>query len=145
MKKVVVLGGGGFIGGHLAKRLKNDGNHVTVCDLKNHEYWDSSIICDEFIVGDLRNPAIVSSVISAETNEVYQLAADMGGAGYLFTGDNDANVMHNSSLINLNVIHECTKKRVKKVFYSSSACVYPEQNQLDPNNPNCEESSAYPF
>ena len=144
MKKVVVLGGGGFIGGHLAKRLKNDGNHVTVCDLKNHEYWDSSIICDEFIVGDLRNPAIVSSVVSAETNEVYQLAADMGGAGYLFTGDNDANVMHNSSLINLNVIHECTKKRVKKVFYSSSACVYPEQNQLDPNNPNCEESSAYP-
>jgi nucleoside-diphosphate-sugar epimerase len=144
MKKIVVLGGGGFIGGHLAKRLKNDGNYVTVCDIKSHEYWDSPIICDEFIIGDLRNPEIVSNVISADTDEVYQLAADMGGAGYLFTGDNDANVMHNSSLINLNVIHECTKKRVRKVFYSSSACVYPEHNQLDPNNPNCEESSAYP-
>jgi GDP-D-mannose 3',5'-epimerase len=144
MKKVVVLGGGGFIGGHLAKRLKDDGNHVTVCDIKNHEYWESHIICDEFIVGDLRNPEIVSSIIDKGTDEVYQLAADMGGAGYLFTGDNDANVMHNSVLINLNVIHECTKKRVGKVFYSSSACIYPEHNQLDPNNPNCEESSAYP-
>ena len=144
MKKVVVLGGGGFIGGHLAKRLKDDGNQVTVCDIKAHEYWDSNTICDKFIVGDLRDPSIVSSVISADTDEVYQLAADMGGAGYLFTGENDANVMHNSSLINLNVIHECTEKQVKKVFYSSSACVYPEHNQLDPNNPNCEESSAYP-
>lgn len=144
MKKVVVLGGGGFIGGHLAKRLKDDGNQVTVCDIKNHEYSESSTICDKFIVGDLRDPNIVSSVISADTDEVYQLAADMGGAGYLFTGDNDANVMHNSSLINLNVIHECTKKQVKKVFYASSACVYPEHNQLDPNNPICEESTVYP-
>ncbi|MFT6907735.1 MAG: GDP-D-mannose 3',5'-epimerase [Oleiphilaceae bacterium] len=144
MKKIVVLGGGGFIGGHLAKRLKDDGNHVTICDIKNHEYWKSHIICDEFIVGDLRNPEIVSTVISTDTDEVYQLAADMGGAGYLFTGENDANVMHNSALINLNVIHECTTKRVGKVFYSSSACIYPEHNQLDPNNPNCEESSAYP-
>jgi GDP-D-mannose 3',5'-epimerase len=144
MKKIVVLGGGGFIGGHLAKRLKDDGNHVTICDIKNHEYWKSHIICNKFIVGDLRNPEIVSTVISTDTDEVYQLAADMGGAGYLFTGENDANVMHNSALINLNVIHECTRKRVGKVFYSSSACIYPEHNQLDPNNPNCEESSAYP-
>jgi nucleoside-diphosphate-sugar epimerase len=144
MKKVVVLGGGGFIGGHLAKRLKDEGNHVTICDIKKHEYWIHSDICDTFIVGDLRDPNIVSQVIEEGVDEVYQLAADMGGAGYIFTGDNDANVMHNSALINLNVVHECTKKKVGKVFYSSSACMYPEHNQMDPNNPNCEESSAYP-
>ena len=144
MKKIVVLGGGGFIGGHLAKRLKDEGNQVTICDIKRHEYWIQETICDTFIVGDLRDPNVVSEVISEGTDEVYQLAADMGGAGYIFTGDNDANVMHNSALINLNVVHECVKKKVGKVFYSSSACMYPEHNQLDPNNPNCEESSAYP-
>lgn len=144
MKRVVVLGGGGFIGGHLAKRLKDEGHNVTICDIKEHEYWNHNDICDEFIVGDLRDPNVVSNVISEGVDEVYQLAADMGGAGYIFTGDNDANVMHNSALINLNVVHECTKKNVGKVFYSSSACMYPEHNQLDPNNPNCEESSAYP-
>jgi nucleoside-diphosphate-sugar epimerase len=144
MKKVVVLGGGGFIGGHLAKRLKSEGNWVRICDLKRHEYFSYDEICDEFIVGDLRDPNVVSLVIDDTIDEVYQLAADMGGAGYIFTGDNDANVMHNSSLINLNVVHECVKKKVGKVFYSSSACMYPEHNQLDPNNPNCEESSAYP-
>ena len=144
MKRVVVLGGGGFIGGHLAKRLKDEGNKVTICDIKEHEYWNHKDICDEFIVGDLRDPDVVANVIGEGVDEVYQLAADMGGAGYIFTGDNDANVMHNSALINLNVVHECTKKKVGKVFYSSSACMYPEHNQLDPNNPNCEESSAYP-
>jgi nucleoside-diphosphate-sugar epimerase len=144
MKKVVVLGGGGFIGGHLAKRLKSEGNWVRICDLKRHEYFSYDEICDEFIVGDLRDPNVVSLVIDDTIDEVYQLAADMGGAGYIFTGDNDANVMHNSALINLNVVHECVKKKVGKVFYSSSACMYPEHNQLDPNNPNCEESSAYP-
>ncbi len=144
MKKIVVLGGGGFIGGHLAKRLKNDGNWVRVCDLKRHEYFTQDEFCNEFIVGDLRDPNVVSLVIDDSIDEVYQLAADMGGAGYIFTGDNDANVMHNSALINLNVVHECVKKKVGKVFYSSSACMYPEHNQLDPNNPNCEESSAYP-
>jgi GDP-D-mannose 3',5'-epimerase len=144
MKKVVVLGGGGFIGGHLAKRLKDEGNHVTICDIKKHEYWSHNDICDTFIIGDLRDPNIVSQVIEEGVDEVYQLAADMGGAGYIFTGENDANVMHNSALINLNVVHECTKKKVGKVFYSSSACMYPEHNQMDPNNPNCEESSAYP-
>jgi nucleoside-diphosphate-sugar epimerase len=144
MKKIVVLGGGGFIGGHLAKRLKNDGHWVRICDIKKHEYSSHDEICDEFIVGDLRNPEVVSNVIDETIDEVYQLAADMGGAGYIFTGNNDANVMHNSALINLNVVHECVKKNVKKVFYSSSACMYPEHNQLDPNNPNCEESSAYP-
>ena len=144
MKNIVVLGGGGFIGGHLAKRLKDEGNKVTICDIKEHEYWKHEDICDDFIVGDLRDPKVVSEVIYEGVDEVYQLAADMGGAGYIFTGDNDANVMHNSALINLNVVHEATKKKVGKVFYSSSACMYPEHNQLDPNNPNCEESSAYP-
>jgi len=144
MKKIVVLGGGGFIGGHLAKRLKNEGNKVRICDMKNHEYFSSDEICHEFILGDLTDPKVVDLVISPDTEEVYQLAADMGGAGYIFTGENDANVMHNSALINLNVTHECVKKKIKKVFYSSSACMYPEHNQLDPSNPNCEESSAYP-
>ena len=144
MKKVVILGGGGFIGGHLAKRLKTEGNFVRICDIKNHEYFNKEELCDEFIIGDLRDPIVVSSIIDENIDELYQLAADMGGAGYIFTGENDANVMHNSSLINLNVVHEATKKGVKKIFYSSSACMYPEHNQLDPNNPNCEESSAYP-
>jgi GDP-D-mannose 3', 5'-epimerase len=144
MKKVIVLGGGGFIGGHLAKRLKNEGCYVRIADIKNHEYFDHQEICHEFILADLRDPKAVELVIGEGYDEVYQLAADMGGAGYIFTGDNDANVMHNSALINLNVVHECVKKSIKKVFYSSSACMYPEHNQLDPENPNCEESSAYP-
>ena len=144
MKKIIVLGGGGFIGGHLAKKLKENGNYVRICDIKRHEYFKQSEICDEFILGDLTDPKIVSTVIDDSFDEIYQLAADMGGAGYIFTGKNDANVMHNSALINLNVVNECVKKKIKKVFYSSSACMYPEHNQLDPNNPNCEESSAYP-
>jgi GDP-D-mannose 3',5'-epimerase len=144
MKKVLVLGGGGFIGGHLAKRLKEEGNHVRICDLKKHEYFFQNEICDEFILGDLTNPSVVEMVIEEGVDEVYQLAADMGGALYIFTGEHDADVMHNSALINLNVAKECVKKKVGKIFYSSSACMYPEHNQLDPNNPNCEESSAYP-
>ena len=144
MKKVIVLGGGGFIGGHLAKRLKNEGCHVRIADIKNHEYFEHMDICHEFILCDLTDVKSVKLVITENVDKVYQLAADMGGASYIFTGDNDANVMHNSALINLHVINECVKKKVKKVFYSSSACIYPEHNQLDPNNPNCEESSAYP-
>lgn len=143
-KKVIVLGGGGFIGGHLAFRLKNEGCHVRIADIKNHEFWEHSEICHEFIKCDLTDPKSVELVITREADEVYQLAADMGGAGYIFTGENDANVMHNSALINLNVAKECVNKKVKMVFYSSSACMYPEHNQLDPNKPNCEESSAYP-
>ena len=144
MKKAIVLGGGGFIGGHLGKRLMKEGYHVRIADIKNHEYFDHSEICHEFIKCDLTDPKAVELVISDECDELYQLAADMGGAGYIFTGNNDANVMHGSAMINLNVAHECVKKKVKKVFYSSSACMYPEHNQLDSNNPNCEESSAYP-
>ena len=144
MKKIIILGGGGFIGGHLAKRLKNEGCHVRIADIKNHEFWKHEEICHEFIKCDLTQPKAVELVISESADEVYQLAADMGGAGYIFTGENDANVMHSSALINLNVAHECVKKNVKKIFYSSSACMYPEHNQLDPENPNCIESSAYP-
>jgi GDP-D-mannose 3',5'-epimerase len=143
-KNVIVLGGGGFIGGHLGKRLKEEGCHVRIADIKNHEYFDHDVICNEFIKCDLTDPKAVELVITENCDEVYQLAADMGGAGYIFTGNNDANVMHNSAMINLNVAHECVKKNVKKVFYSSSACMYPEHNQLDPDNPNCVESSAYP-
>jgi nucleoside-diphosphate-sugar epimerase len=144
MKRAIVLGGGGFIGGHLSKRLKDDGYHVVVADIKNHEFWPHNEICHEFIKCDLTDPKSVELVISENTDELYQLAADMGGAGYIFTGENDANVMYNSALINLNVAKESVLKKVKKVFYSSSACMYPEYNQLDPDNPNCEESSAYP-
>lgn len=155
MKNILVLGGGGFIGGHLAKRLKSDGNWVRVVDIKRHEYFEESEFCDEFVQGDLQSAALVSKVMFAPRqsstddrhnsfDEVYQLAADMGGAGYIFTGVNDANVMHNSAIINLNVAHYATMFNVKKVFYSSSACMYPEHNQTDPENPNCEESSAYP-
>lgn len=154
-KTALVLGGGGFIGGHLGKRLKEEGFWVRSVDIKRHEYFTEDEICDEFIQGDLRDPLLVSRVMFAPNqtaendnensfDEVYQLAADMGGAGYIFTGENDANVMHNSALINLNVTHEAAKKHVTRVFYSSSACMYPEHNQVDPNNPNCEESSAYP-
>ena len=166
IKTILVLGGGGFIGGHLAKRLKSEGHYVRVVDLKRHEYFKENEICDEFLTYDLRNPSNVEAVMRLEVNdggypqpfkylkqpflktqgfdEVYQLAADMGGAGYIFTGNHDADVMHNSASINLNVAYEAVKTNVGKVFYSSSACMYPEHNQLDPDNPNCEESSAYP-
>ena len=101
-------------------------------------------MADEFVVGDLRDPRLCAQVVDREFDEVYQLAADMGGAGFIFTGDNDADVMHNSATINLNMAHRCTVAKVKKVFYSSSACMYPERNQLDPDNPKCSEDSAYP-
>ena len=152
MKKILLLGGGGFIGGHLGKRLKEEGCFVRIVDVKAaHEYWEHSKICDEYVQGDLRDPILVEKVFKTSEDqsvsafdEVYQLAADMGGAGYIFTGENDANVMHNSALINLNVAHQAALCGVGRVFYSSSACMYPEHNQLDPNNPNCREDSAYP-
>ncbi len=142
MKKALVLGAGGFIGGHLVKRLKSEGYWVRGVDLKEHEY--TKLPSDEFIIGDLRDPVVCNTVITEDIDEIYQLAADMGGAGYIFTGEHDADVMHNSATINLNVASIAAKKNIGKVFYSSSACMYPEHNQLDPNNPNCEESSAYP-
>lgn len=141
MKKALVCGAGGFIGGHLVNRLKSEGYWVRGVDLKENEYGNNA--ADEFIMGDLRDPGFTNSVVKG-IDEVYQLAADMGGAGYIFTGFHDADVMHNSAMCNLNVLEAMKLNNVKKVFYSSSACIYPEYNQLDPDNPNCEESSAYP-
>ncbi len=142
MKKILVCGAGGFIGGHLVRRLKKEGFWVRGVDIKMHEYAESK--ADEFIQEDLRDPTMVKKVIDLPFDEVYQLAADMGGAGFVFSGENDADIMHNSAMINLNVVEAAVKANVKKVFYSSSACMYPERNQLDPDNPNCTEDSAYP-
>lgn len=141
MKKALVCGAGGFIGGHLVNRLKQEGYWVRGVDVKENEYGNNA--SDEFILGDLRDSAFTISVVK-DVDEVYQLAADMGGAGYIFTGNHDADVMHNSAMCNLNVLEAMRVNNVKKVFYSSSACIYPEHNQLDPDNPNCEEVSAYP-
>lgn len=142
MKKVLVCGAGGFIGGHLVNSLKNKGVYVIGVDLKENEYGNCN--SDEFILGDLRDQKFVSNIISPEIDEIYQLAADMGGAGFVFTGENDAEILHNSALINLNVLDSAHKNGIKKIFYSSSACMYPEYNQLDPGNPKCSEDSAYP-
>lgn len=142
-KTALVLGGGGFIGTHLVERLKREGYQVVAVDLKRPEY--SKTAADEFIIGDLRDQAVVRKLFEHRHDEVYQLAADMGGAGYLFTGEHDADVLHNSATINLNVLHYGQKSgNLGKIFYSSSACMYPEYNQLDPENPNCAEDSAYP-
>ena len=141
MKKALVCGAGGFIGGHLVSRLKSEGYWVRGVDLKEHEFENNN--SDEFVIGDLRDPQIAKKMVDG-MDEVYQLAADMGGAGYIFTGDNDAHVMHNSALCNLNVLDASLHAGVTKIFYSSSACMYPEYNQLDPNNPKCSEDSAYP-
>ncbi|MGD0294689.1 MAG: NAD-dependent epimerase/dehydratase family protein [Terracidiphilus sp.] len=141
MKRILVNGAGGFIGGHLVKRLKAEGHWVRAVDLKHHEYASSP--ADEFIIGDLRDQHLVADIVTG-VDEVYQLAADMGGAGYIFTGQHDADVMHNSSTINLNTLHFGLKAGISKFFYSSSACIYPEYNQMDPLNPKCSENSAYP-
>jgi nucleoside-diphosphate-sugar epimerase len=151
MKKALVCGAGGFIGGHLVKRLKELGYWVRGVDIKEHEFTNIREIADDFVIGDLRNPTVVQTVMKTSDSwdegfqEVYQLAADMGGAGYIFTGENDANVMHNSATINLNVADTAIKfKNKPKIFYSSSACMYPAYNQEDPENPKCSEDSAYP-
>lgn len=149
-KRALVLGAGGFIGNAMVERLKIEGYWVLGVDLKLPQYSVSS--ADEFFVGDLRDFGIVEKVLNSGTpfDEIYQFAADMGGAEFIFTGENDANIMHNSALINLNVLEvmrrnsEAKGKRAPKVFYSSSACIYPEFNQLDPSNPITEESTAYP-
>ena len=142
MKSAVVCGAGGFIGSHLVNRLKADGYWVRAADLKQPDFEASS--ADEFFEADLRDPNICAQVIDKGFDEVYQLAADMGGAGYLFTGENDAEVMHNSAQINLNVLQACRDKKTERIFYSSSACVYPERNQLNPSDPVCTEDSVYP-
>lgn len=142
MKKVVVCGAGGFIGSHLVKRLKSIENYVIGIDLKPTQF--SETLADEFLIGDLRDFHFVQNSIPIDCDEIYQLAADMGGAGYIFTGEHDADVMHNSAQINLNIARIAVEKKVKKIFYSSSACIYPEYNQMDPDNPKCDENSAYP-
>jgi nucleoside-diphosphate-sugar epimerase len=141
-KTALVCGAGGFIGGHLVNRLKRDKFWVRGVDIKFHEHAPTQ--ADDFVVGDLRDPYFVRHVIDRRFDEVYQLAADMGGAGYIFTGENDADIMHNSATINLNVVHACHQRSIKRVFYSSSACMYPAYNQEDPDNPVCAEASAYP-
>lgn len=141
-KIALVCGAGGFIGGHLVKHLRADGFWVRGVDIKLHEHRETE--ANDFVVGDLRDLLFVRDVIDRRFDEVYQLAADMGGAGYIFTGENDAAVMHNSATINLNVLDTCYRRNIKHIFYSSSACVYPEYNQRDPDDPICSEDSAYP-
>ena len=142
-KTILVCGAGGFIGTHLVNDLKAKGHTVIGVDIKHPLYEDTR--CNEFYKQDLREADMVDFIFSQhEFDEVYQLAADMGGAGYIFVGENDADIMHNSATINLNVLESCKKTNVKKVFYSSSACMYPEHNQLDPDNPDLAEHTAYP-
>jgi len=142
MKKALVCGAGGFIGSHLVKKLKKEGFWVRGVDLKYPQF--SQTKADEFIIGDLRSQIFCEKVLNISFDEVYQLAADMGGAGYIFTGNHDANVMYNSALINLNILNLIKKTKSKKIFYSSSACIYPAYNQENPDNPKCSEDSAYP-
>ena len=141
MKKILVLGAGGFIGSHLIKKLKKQGHYVTGVDLCLPKFGLSA--ADQFIIADLRNAKTCQQLFESHTDEIYQLAADMGSAGYVFSGNNDAEILHNSALINLNIANELMKNPKPKIFFSSSACVYPRKNQVNPNNPNCEETTAY--
>jgi len=141
-KTAIVIGAGGFIGSHIAKRLKHDGYWVRGVDLKQPEFEPSA--CDEFFIGDCRNPQVVNFIIDQKVDRVFQLAADMGGAGYINTGEHDADVMNNSAKINLNVLDSCREQGIEQAFFSSSACVYNEHNQMDRENPDCREETAYP-
>ncbi len=142
MKKILVCGAGGFIGSHLVRSLRAQGHYVIGADLKFPEF--SITECNEFHQVDLRNQRSVTRLFKRDIDEVYQLAADMGGAQFIFSGDNDADIMHNSAIINLNILHEMTFRKIPKIFYSSSACIYPDHNQEDPANPLMTEHSAYP-
>ena len=143
MRSAIVLGAGGFIGGHLVKRLKAEGAWVRGVDLKRPEFGPTA--ADEFLLGDLRDPTFCAEALAREPDEIFQLAADMGGAGFVFTGAHDADIMHNSAAINLNVLGVARDRRYgSRIFYSSSACIYPEYNQMDPDNPRCAETDAYP-
>lgn len=141
-KTALVLGAGGFIGSHLMNRLSGEGILVTGVDLKYPEYWNPDF--HEFIIGDLRDPNVVAAVIDRKYDEVYQLAADMGGAGYINTGDNDADVMGNSILINVNVLKRAQEVGIKSIFFSSTACVYPEYNQMHSDSIDTREHTVYP-
>ena len=142
MKSALVCGAGGFIGSHLVKKLAQQGYWVRGIDLKYPEF--SKTAASDFMTGDLRDQSVCRHAVDRPFDVVYQLAADMGGAGFVFTGENDADIMHNSALINLNILEACHKRNIRKIFYSSSACIYPEYNQMDPQNPKTEEKSAYP-
>lgn len=142
MKSALVCGAGGFIGSHMVKRLRREGIWTRGVDLKHPEFADTE--ADDFVIGDLRDPRVCRDVVDRRFDEVFQLAADMGGAGYISTGENDAGIMYNSALINLNVLKACSWQMVRRVLYASSACVYPVHSQFDPDNPDCEESNAYP-
>jgi nucleoside-diphosphate-sugar epimerase len=142
MKKALVCGAGGFIGARMVRQLKSEGFWVRGVDLKYPPYHSTE--ADDFMIGDLRDPYVCRQAIDQKFDEVYQFAADMGGAGFVFVGDNDYDIMHNSAMINLNVLEACRLRNTKRIFYSSSACMYPEFNQMDPNNPNLSEDSAYP-
>jgi nucleoside-diphosphate-sugar epimerase len=141
-RTALVCGAGGFIGSHLVQRLKREGFWVRGVDIKRPEFESSK--ADDFVVADLREQDLCRALFDRRYDEIYQLAADMGGAGYIFTGDNDAQVMHNSASINLNVLEAARKKGCSRIFYSSSACIYPEHNQANPNAPVTNEASAYP-
>jgi nucleoside-diphosphate-sugar epimerase len=142
MRLALVLGAGGFIGNHMVNRLKEESYWVRGVDLRFPKF--SKTAADDFLVGDLRDAAVCARAIDRKFDEVYQFAADMGGAGFIFTGENDASIMHNSAMVNLNVLESAFRRNCRRIFYSSSACIYPEYNQRDPDNPNCAESSAYP-
>ena len=142
VKTALVCGAGGFIGSHLVKRLKREGFWVRGVDLKFPRFSETE--ADDFVIGDLRDIVVCREAVDRGFDEVYQLAADMGGAGYIFTGENDADVMHNSAQINLNMLEACRRRNSKRIFYSSSACIYPEHIQGDPNNPGLAENDAYP-
>ncbi len=142
MKRALVCGAGGFIGAHMVKRLKKDGFWVRGVDLKYPPYAET--MADDFMIGDLRDSYTCRQAVDQKFNEVYQFAADMGGAGFVFTGDNDYDIMHNSAIININILEACRLRNTRRIFYSSSACMYPEFNQIDPNSPNLTEDSAYP-
>jgi len=142
VKTALVCGAGGFIGSHLVRRLKSEGFWVRGSDLKFPEFAETE--ADDFVIGDLRHPDFCNAIVDRRFDEVYQLAADMGGAGYIFVGENDADIMHNSATINLNMLEALRRRAVPRVFYSSSACMYPAYNQEDPDRPNCAEDSAYP-
>ena len=142
MRRAIVCGAGGFIGSHLVRRLKREGFWVRGVDLKFPEFAETE--ADDFVLADLREQENCRAIVDQRFDEVYQLAADMGGAGFVFTGENDADIMHNSAMINLNMLEACRKRNIKRIFYSSSACMYPEHNQKDPNAPITREDSAYP-
>jgi nucleoside-diphosphate-sugar epimerase len=142
MKRALVLGAGGFIGSHLVKALRREGFWVRGVDLKYPRFSETE--ADDFIVGDLRDWITCREAVDCRFDEVYQLAADMGGAGFIFTGENDADLMHNSAQINLNVLEACRRRNSRRIFYSSSACIYPEHRQMDPDNPGLAEADAYP-